>query len=376
MMKLGKFLPSVLIVALLTLLLAPLAQAEETTIIAFKANQQALLESKFTKKIMATSEWKLCYSALTSACDFALTRELAPEKWEGKLPKPLVDALSEQVAKGISTRKLIDKYARFVEAVVFELRGDGDKLGECTADLSEVLRGKGGDIDCNFNGFLAFVLNTDPSNGLKILQYLKEGKDYSYIRNGDEVIVKFTLKYKKHSIEFCVAGTKLKGQDRYVVLLSDKKRIEQRLNEFKTGRYSEWDYTKPVKELTLDKSFFLFAAQQRQLAGLNAIAAEFLSKVSQMQIVYREVDDAPMFGVETNWNNVDDAEKVRTVLTSLLIMSQVDKAKNKPWAEALRKTKIQREDKRVAVLFNLDNPATLKILSDGLDLLRMRIEAR
>ncbi len=350
-------------------------------ILSYQANQKALLSCNFCERLFALPEWEPFSKTFTDACDHALGKELSREKLEKRLPKDIVDVIRAQIDQSISTRKIIEGYFKHVEAIVFELQADfddDDGLDENLKDLAQFLAGKKKDLDLSFDGVLAFIVDVNPRKGLEILKYFREGTDYKFLKNetDGDFILKFDFEYKNREIEFCCAGLKLNGENRYALLFADDEDIARRCKAFKTGRYADLDTSKPMKKWTLEEPCFLFLDHQCKRTGLNSHGVEFFGKIKRAGMVFQDVDGVSQCELSAEMRSKDDALAGRDLLSGLIALAQLNQDENSGAKNMLRSIKIDNKGNAVAVAVQFDSPELWKLIAQGLIEATKKIEEK
>ncbi|MDR1268547.1 MAG: hypothetical protein LBK82_03380 [Planctomycetaceae bacterium] len=335
----------------------------EPTIISYQDNFKAFTSSDFVKRLTALPEWEPFFEVFTQTCDRAIDKELSRENLRRKLPEPVADDLRSFLESGISTQKGIETVFQHLEAIVFKLQADfdDDEIDENLQDITDLLQGRKKDLELEFDGLLAFVIDVNPRSFLSFLKYFREKTDYQFLRgepNGDFVL-KFDFEFHDRDIEFCCAGIKL-NTGRYALLFSDEDQIARYGELFKTGRYSEMDTTQPKKELVLEETCFLFLDRQLKRAKLDANGTEFFGKIKKVKATLHDVDGISQLEITAVMRTDNDARAVRDLLTGLLAFAQLNIAENSPERGLLQAVRIDAAGTDISVTAKLDNPELWK----------------
>lgn len=373
---------ALLVLSLSTASSSRLAAEESPVIIRFQSNQKSLLSSSFCARLLALPEWEPFFDAFTKACDKGFERE--KQRILDKLPKDVSSDIQRNSDKDLTTRRLIEGFAKHVDAIVFELRADLDRvdIDENLKDIFDILRGKTKDIELDFDGVLAVLIDADPRDALPLLKYLRENKDYKFLRNepGGDFIIDFDFDFHDREIEFCMAGIQLpqkSGENkRYALLFSNDDEIASLCESFKTGRHSQLDLSTPRKELALEETCFLFIEQQRQRFGLNSSGTEFFSKIKRLSTSFNDQDGAAQFELSVVMRSQEDAAALRDLLKGMLALAQLGQPENSSLIKWIQSIKIDAENANVAVAVKLDNPELWKELASGLTKATEKIEQK
>ncbi|MDR3196619.1 MAG: hypothetical protein LBU34_02015 [Planctomycetaceae bacterium] len=348
-------------------------------IISYEDNFKAFAASDFVKRLTALPEWEPFFEAFTKSCDKAIDKELSRENLQRRLPEPVVNDLRTFLESGISTKKGIETVFQHLEAVIFKLQADfdDDEIDENLQDITDLVQGQKEDLDLNFDGLLAFIIDVNPRFCLSFLKYFREKIDYQFLRNepDGDFILKFDFEFYDRDIEFCCAGIKL-NTGRYAILFSDDDQIVPYYKAFKNGNYDKTDTTLPKKELVLEETCFLFLDRQLKRANLTSNGAEFLGKIRKVKTTLHEVNGVSQFEITAVMRTGEDARAVRDLLTGLLAFVQLSVTENSPERGLLQTIQINAAGTNVSVTVKLDNPELWKLIARQLQQITEKIENR
>ncbi|MDR0338406.1 MAG: hypothetical protein LBI18_15130 [Planctomycetaceae bacterium] len=380
----------VLLTVYVTTVVGVVGVGAEPTIITYQSNVKALTSSDFVKRLTALPEWEPFFDLFTQTCDKRIDKELSRENLQRKLPEPIVNDLRFFLESGISTKNGIETVFQHLEAVIGELQADFDheEIDENLQDITDLLQGRKKDLDLEFDGLLAFIVDVNPRSFLTFLKYFRERTDYRFLRNepNGDFVLKFDFEYRDRDIEFCCAGVKL-ANGRYVFLFSDDDSIEQYCRAFRTGRYAQLDTAEPKKEIVLEETCFRFLDRQlkklkRDFNGevvienfidrqqepvkLNSNGLEFFGKIKKATMTLHEVNGVSQLHVKAIMRTAEDARFVRDLLMGLLAFAQLNVANNAPERGLLQAVQIDASGADVLVTVKLDNPELWKLIAKGL----------
>jgi hypothetical protein len=370
------FFPVLALTVLLTVSAAVsfvVADDDKSALLSYQDNFKAFTSSDFVKRLTALPEWEPFFETFTGTCDKAFDKELSLENLKRFLPDKIADDLRDFLESGISTRKGIETVFQHLETIVFELQTDSDHddIDENLKDITKLLRGQKKDLDIDFDGLLAFVLDVNPRSALSVLKYLREETDYRFLRNepNGDFIIEFDFEFHDRDIEFCCAGIKL-GSGRYALLFSDDDQIARYCNAFKTGQYAQYakpeSSTQPQKELVLEEPFFLFVDRQLKRARLDSNGTEFFGKIKKVKAVLHDVNGVSQFDMTAVMRTAEDAQAVRNLLAGLLAFAQLNFAENSTERGLLQTIQVNVAGTEVSVAVTLDNPELWKLIAKGL----------
>lgn len=341
-----------------------------------KANRN----SDFAKRLAELPEWETFVTAFTGACDQALGKELTLERLEKRLPPSAAAQVNDFIKKGLSTRKGYEIFAAHVDAVLFELEADFDhKHGdENLKDMLDFLRGPKKDLELDFDGFLAFVMDVNPRDFLSFLENFRKDKDYRFLKNEPEgdFILEFDFEYRGREIEACCTGLKLSGENRYVLIFSNEDDIRRYCEAFQTGRYADLDYSKPLTQIGLEESFFLFLDRQQRRLGADSIGTGFLSKIKRATLTFHDVDGVSVLEISGEMTNRDEAKSMNDILTGFIALGQLQFENDATAKELLRSIRTDATDNKVSVQLKLDHGVVWKLLGKGLKIAADEINRR
>lgn len=345
--------------------------AAEPTLVSCRCNQQAMLSSDFCKRLTALPEWEPFVRVFTEACDSALVREVPLERLEKHLPRGIVDDLLEAIDKGWSTRKLIEGYFAHVEAVVFELQADLDRLdlSDSLKDLARLAQNAGRASRFDVDGMLAFVIDVDPRKGLEYLKYLREGEDFEFLHNDDpdgDFILSFKLEARDRQVRFCCSRVKLAATGKYALIFSGRSNAVRLAEEFKTGKYADSDFSKPAKELAVEEACFLFLDKQAKRAGWGSNGLEIFGKIKRLSARTRDVDGTTRFETSIVMRTADEARQIRQMLEGLIALAQLSQNPAEGGVDWFRLLRIEHRDDTVSLAVKLDDPGCWKLIAQSL----------
>lgn len=346
-------------------------QAEEPVVVSFRSHPKALASCDFLQRLTALPEWEPFFSAFTSAVDKGLGKELTREKLETKLPKGIVDDIQRAIDKGLTTRSVIEGLFKHVDAVICETHADFDNV-DIEAKLRKFVQmicGGQHKADLDLDGFLALLIDANPRDALKYLDYLREGKDFKYLRNDPDgdFVVRFDFEFHGQDIEFAVAGLKLSGEKRYAVLISGERNILNHYDAFKTGRYAALDTSKPFKELALEETCFRVLERQGDRLGWDSTGTEILGKIKRLSVSFNDESGVSQLAVNAEMRAPEDARQVRDIAGGLIALAQLARSENTPNTDFLKSIKIETENEKVSLVMKLDNPELWKLIAQALD---------
>jgi hypothetical protein len=355
------------------------AAGDNAVIIAYQDNFKAFTSSDFVKRLTALPEWEPFFDAFTKTCDKAIDNELSRENLRRKLPDQIADDLRLFLESGISTKKGIETVFQHLEAVIFKLQADfdDDEIDENLQGITNLLQGRTKDLEIDFDGLLAFIIDVNPRSFLSFLKYFREKTDYQFLRNesNGDFILKFDFEYYDRDIEFCCAGIKLNA-GHYAILFSDDEQIVQYCDAFKTGRYAEIDTTQPKKELVLEETCFLFLDRQLKRAKLDSNGIEFFGKIKKVTAVLHDVNGVTQLEITAAMRTGEDATAVRDLLNGLLAFAQLSVTEDSPKRGLLQAIQINATKNNVSVTAKLDNPELWKLIAKGLQQATEKIKNR
>lgn len=346
------------------------------TIISYQSQPQQIVQSDFIQRLLALPEWEPFYNEFTTACDKALKKELGNrEKLERSLPKQVVDEIQSKIGE-ISTRKGIDEFFRHVEAIVFRLKADSDKedIDENLDDIAKLLSGREKDIELDFDGVCAFILDVDPRGWpKKCLTGFREGRDYKYLRNDSEgFILDFDFEIRDREISFCCAGLKIDGdKPRYALIFSDDDKIRRYFDTFKSGAPLNDLSAKPLEQLVLQETCFLFLEHQRKRNDWKVDTSEVFSKIKSLKINYKDVDGISRVEAIAQTRSAEDAKSLRDIVAGLVALVKFtqgssDKEDAKQVVQFIQTINIDAKDTETSVVVKLDQEDLWKLIAKGL----------
>ncbi|MDR2114765.1 MAG: hypothetical protein LBP87_00130 [Planctomycetaceae bacterium] len=352
---------------------------EGPVIISYQDNFKAFASSDFVGRLTALPEWEPFFEVFTQTCDKAIDKELSLENLQLRLPEPVAKDLRNFLESGISTKTGIESVFQHLEAVIFKLQADfdDDEIDENLQDLTDLLQGRKRDLELDFDGLLAFIIDVNPRSYLSFLKYFRERTDYQFLRNepNGDFILKFDFEFYARDIEFCCAGIKL-NTGRYVLLFSDDDQIVQYCHAFKNGRYAKIDTTQPKKELILEETCFLFLDRQLKRARINSNGTEFFGKIKKVTAKLHDVGGVSQLEITAAMRTGEDARAVRDLLTGLLAFAQLNANDNSPERGLLQAVQIDTAGTNVSVTAKLDNPELWKLIAKGLQQATEKIKNR
>ncbi len=298
---------------------------DDPVVVSYRANQKALLEGEYAKKLFALPEWGAFRDAFTSACDEGLTKELTREKIQNRLPAPIVDDIVKLVDKGISTRKAFEAYAKHVQAIVFELREDFDDedIDEQLDKIQRAMAGQTKDLDLDFDGYLAIVLDVNPRPWLSVLKYFKEDRDYKFLRNetDGDFVLDFDFEFHGKEIEFCCAGLKLDAGF-YALVFADSDDILARCDALKRSGSLTKDLTVAKKEFIVERATFRFLDRVQQRFA-SAGGSDLLGKIQRFSSTYTETGGVCQCVVTLEMSSEQDAKSIRDIVAGFIALAQL-----------------------------------------------------
>lgn len=374
-MKTKNFVLSLLLlatpaVAFFTSNVSHLFAEEGLPIITYQVRPNAFVSSDFCRRLLALPEWEPFFSATTELLDKSLSKELSRNRLEGKLPDEIVTDLQRTVDRGISSRRAIEAFFEHVDIIVFELRADIEsiELDGGLFDIHQLLQKGKIDVKIDIDGVLGTVIDVNPRKLLRVLKYLEEGKDYEFLKNetDGDFVIRFHFRFHEHKIGFCCAGVKIPDGDRYALLFSGKKEIDDYVKMFKDGRYTSASGA-PVKEVVLAEPCFIFIDQQRKKAGLHSNEADFLGKIRQVKGSFRDVDGVSQVELTGTMRSANDARAMRDLLNGLMALVRLTQNADSQAVKLLDSLKIEVDQETVSVLTKFDNPELWKIIAQVLE---------
>ncbi|MDR1290151.1 MAG: hypothetical protein LBK06_03015 [Planctomycetaceae bacterium] len=296
-------------------------------IILYKDNFKAFKSSDFVKRLSKMPEWEPFVEAFTKDCDKKIERNLSRQKLSQIFPEQVVNDLRDFLESDISTRKAIDTVFQHLETVIFELHSDFDReeIDENLNDITEMLKGRKKDLEIDFDGLLAFIIDVNPRSGLSFLKYFRAGTDYKFIRNNEpdgDFILKFDFEFNDRDIEFCCTGVQL-GGGLYAVIFADDEQIVQYYQSFKKGRYAGLNTKQPKKELIVEENCFLFIDKQLKRAKVYSNGTEFFGKIKKVKSILHDVDGVSQLEIIASMRTAGDSVAVYDLLVGLLAFVQL-----------------------------------------------------
>lgn len=345
-------------------------------IISYQSQPQKIVESDFVKRLLALPEWEPFCREFTAACDKGLKKELGNrDKMERSLPKEVVDHIGSGL-DNLSSRKGIDEFFRHVETILFSLRADDDheKIDENLIDLSKLLNGRDKDVELDFDGYLAFVVDLSPRPWLSLLKGFREGRDYKFLRNDTDgdFILDFEFEVRNREISFCCAGVKLPGdKPRYALIFSNDDEIQKVCDTFKSGAPLKEISPQPLEQLVLKESCFLFLEQQRKKDDWKIDTSEVFNKIVSLTISFRDVEGVSRIDAKAETRNADDAKALHDIFVGLIALVQFsqgskDKEEAKQVVQFLQSIKLDFSGNETTVAIKLDQPDLWKLIGKGL----------
>lgn len=347
-------------------------------IISYQDNFKAFTSSDFVKRLTALPEWEPFFEVFTQTCDKAIDQELSRKNLQKRLPELVVNDLRKFLESGISTKTSIETVFQHLEAIVFKLQADDDdKIDENLQNITDLLQGRKKDLDLEFDGLLAFIIDVNPRSYLSFLKYFRENTDYQFLRNepAGDFVLKFDFEFHDRDIEFCCAGIKL-NTGRYAVLFSDDDQIIPYCQAFKSGRYAGMDTTQPQKELILEETCFLFLDRQLKHTKLDSKGTEFFSKIRKINATLHDVSGVSQLEIIAAMQTEEDAHAVRDLLAGLLAFAQLSVKENSLERGLLQAVQTQTAGTDVSVTVKLDNPELWKLIAQGLQQATEKIKNR
>jgi hypothetical protein len=173
------------------------AAGDNAVILSYQDNFKAFTSSDFVKRLTALPEWEPFFDAFTKTCDNAIDKELSRENLRRRLPDQIADDLRLFLESGISTKKGTETVFQHLEAVIFKLQADfdDDEIDENLQDITDLLQGRKKDLEFDFDGLLAFIIDVNPRSFLSFLKYFREKTDYQFLRNepNGDIVLKFDI---------------------------------------------------------------------------------------------------------------------------------------------------------------------------------------
>lgn len=300
---------------------------DDPVVVSYRLHQKAIFEGECAKKLFALPQWETFCDAFTSACDEALTRELTRDKLQNHLPGPMVDDIVKAADRGISTRSALKTYVKHVQAIVFEIQADfddDDDIDETLDDIQKLITRQGKELDLDVDGFLAFVLDVNPRPCLAALKYLREGRDYKFLRNVEDgdFILDFDFEHKGQEIEFCCAGLKLDGGYYALVFTNSDDDLLRRCNAMKKSGKLTKDLDVAKEEFVVEKPAFRFIEKAQQRFAPVA-ATDFLGKIKRFNSVYDEAEGAGRLRWTLEMTSEQDAKSIRDIVAGFIALAQM-----------------------------------------------------
>jgi hypothetical protein len=373
---------------------------DNAVIISYQDNFKAFADSDFVKRLTALPEWEPFFDAFTETCDKAIDKELSRENLRRKLPNQIADDLRLFLESDISTKKGIETIFQHLEAVIFKLQADfdDDDIDENLQDITDLLQRRTKDLEIDFEGLLALMIDVNPRSFFSFLKYFREKTDYQFLRNepNGDFILKFDFEFHNQDFEFCCAGIKL-NNERYVLIFSDDDQIVRYCDAFKTGRYANLNTTEPKKELVLEETCFLFldrhlkkikrdfdgmpdivnlANPQQKPVKLDSYGTEFFGKIKKVKVTLHDVNNVTQIEITAAMRTGEDANAVRDLLTGLLAFAQLSVTENSPERGLLQAIQVNATGTNVSVTEKLDNPELWKLIAKGLQQATEKIKNR
>ncbi|MDR1053451.1 MAG: hypothetical protein LBL39_04685 [Planctomycetaceae bacterium] len=337
-------------------------------IILYKDNFKAFKSSDFVKRLSKIPEWEPFVEAFTKDCDKKIEQNLSRQKLSQIFPEQVVNDLRDFLESDISTRKAIDTVFQHLEAVIFELHADFDReeIDENLHDITEMLKGHKKDLEIDFDGLLAFIIDVNPRSGLSFLKYFRAGTDYKFIRNNEpdgDFILKFDFEFNDRDIEFCCAGVQL-GGGLYAVIFADDEQIVQYYQSFKKGRYTGLNTKQPKKELIVEENCFLFIDKQLKRAKVHSNGTEFFGKIKKVKSILHDVDGVSQLEIVASMRTAGDSVAVHDLLVGLLAFVQLtftDGSSENSLSQAIKVDTAAGNN--VIVSVKLDDPEIWKLIT-------------
>ncbi|MDR0390451.1 MAG: hypothetical protein LBH59_00975, partial [Planctomycetaceae bacterium] len=324
-------------------------------------------------------EWQPFVETFTKACDRIIDRDLE-DKLEPILPNQVVKDLRQFIDSDISTQKAANAVFQHLETIIFELHADydDDDIDENLQDITDILQGREKDLEFDFDGVLAFIVDVNPREALSFLKYFRANTDYKFIRNNTpngDFILKFDFEHQNRDIEFCCAGVKIDA-GRYAVIFADDDRIAQYCQSFKTGRFARLNTKQPKKEFIAKENYFRFIAKQLRLANMNSTKTDFFDKIKNVKAVIHDTNGISQFDLVVTMRTNADAVAVRDLFVGLLAFPKLMSTDKSSELNVLKSIKCDAAGTNVSVQIKLDDPEIWKLISRGLQLATEKIEQR
>lgn len=182
----------------------------------FQVNPSTLLRSRAVADITATDEWRRFYATLNDRLD----RGYEKAKQSPGFPKEL-DVWFQETIRGaldketLSFRDLIDAFFKYTDTVILDL--DLVYAEEEAVDPETPFRAE---------GTVTIVVNFVPGLFAGALDILKEGRDYTYLRDSGGITILQSLDKKV----LVAGGTELRNSDKFAVVIGrSRTSVESRL---------------------------------------------------------------------------------------------------------------------------------------------------
>ena len=357
------------ILAMLPTAMPQVFAEEGLSIVSYEVRPNAFVSSDFCRRLTALPEWEPFFTTFTDAVDKALPKELSRDRLNGKLPDEMIDDIQNVLDRGISSRRAVESFFEHVDVIVFELRADIDSitLGEGLDGLVKLFQSGKIDVKVGIDGVLGTVIDVNPRKLLPALKYLKEGKDYEFLRNeaDGDFVLKFHFRFHDHKIGFCCAGVKIPNRDRYALLFSGKQEIDDYVKMFKDGKFAAVSNS-PVKEVVLAEPCFLFLDREWKKTGLHSNESDFLSKIKMLKASFRDVDGVSQIDLSATMRSADDARQLRDLLNGLTALVRLTQNADSPAMKLLDSFSVDIEEEKVTVAAKLDNDELWKGIAEVL----------
>lgn len=336
---------------------------EMVPLIYVQANQKGFLESGFVKRLLALSEWEPFFQRFTEACDSAFAKEFSRENLKKKLPPIVVDDIWNSIERDkISSRTVIEGFFNHVHSIIFQLEVEREE----------------GHIDFDdLAGVLAFEMDKNPREGLFVLKYLRENKDYKFKKddsNGD-FIIDFDFDFRDEDIEFSCAGMKLPGENRYLLLLTKEKDVHYYLNRYKNKGVASMQDGSMLSCRVEEELFRILDKQSKRLACLSDYM-EIFDKIDWLELTCKDIDGKSNITLQATMKNQEIAASVRDLVLGFVALAKLNQSQNSELMKLADSIQMNLDGSTVSLSVTPDGSVFWKHFSQMLDKATKEIQKR
>jgi hypothetical protein len=331
-----------------------------------------------TKKILATTEFKNFYDALTAKIDAEYDKASKKSEFPTKLADFLLEKVREVKGENISSQDVLELFADQFELIQVDafVKKGYDEIKNAPPFRIAFL--------ANQNIRLTFVVKFHPAELAGIIEYFKDESDkvrFELIEpDTDHFVVKFSDPNERVSVY--AGGRKIEKTDTYAVVFSgDREAVDQKLNQLQNERVQQFLFGEnaPAKSLRVGRDVFDVLKQelQNKIDAGNANngtkdAIRIIEQITDINIITRDFDEktgtqfrVTLTSEEAATNLKDLAQAGKVFLTFAAGSENVDENAKK-LINLLLDTEIHQDGKILTARINWSNDSFLEIVKQGL----------